>query len=137
MWHCIKPSQSTVALLGLWLFLQACKMVCILTVLEQYNCAAYYSSYVKYFAVKQLDQGCGPDLKNQFYLSILRVTEEKLVKEENSVKLTLTQFLGSFSDCQVLVCKILRKAETKFSVCSSFTPCLVLFSQHYGVTLPV
>lgn len=29
---------------------------------------------------------------------------------------------------------MLRKAETKFSVCSSFTSCLVLFCQHYGVT---
>lgn len=56
---------------------------------------------------------------------MLRGTEEKFVKKENSVKLTLTQFLGLFSNCQVLVCKMLQKAETKFSVCSSFTPCFI------------
>ena len=45
---------------------------------------------------------------------MLRGTEEKLVKE-NSVKLILTQLLGLFSNCEVLVCKMLRKAETKFN----------------------
>lgn len=37
MWHCIKPLQSAAALLGPWLFLQACKMVCAGIVFEQYN----------------------------------------------------------------------------------------------------
>lgn len=44
-------------------------MVCTLTAFEQYNRATYYSSYVKQFTVKQLDQSCGPDLKNHSFVS--------------------------------------------------------------------
>lgn len=44
-------------------------MVCTLRAFEQYSCAAYYSIYVKLFAVKQLEQGFRADFNNIFSLN--------------------------------------------------------------------